>query len=150
MKNVPITCLEQLLSYDVAANILCTTVDDFAVFTPKEAAQYIDCIELKDSSVRVKAQLPGGKKRIQLIIGIVRENELDISKLISDKELRKIQRDKAVRRLHFVWIVTNPADYSGADVKTYSLLDRMNEIGKKPLEAVTLSIIVTRNCSMQL
>ncbi len=150
MKNIPITCLEQLLSYDVAANILCTTVDDFAVFTPKEAAQYIDCIELKGSSVRVKAQLPGGKKRIQLVIGIVRENELDISKLISDKELRKIQRDKAVRRLNFVWIVTNPADYSGADVKTYSLIDRMNEIGKNSFDAVTLSIIVTRNCSMQL
>lgn len=150
MNNEPITSPEQLLSYDVIANILCITVDEFSVFQPNDAAKYIEYIERKGSSARVKAMLPGRKKRVQLIIGIAKTNPLDVSDLIAGYELYKVLKDKSVRRLQFVWIVTNPSDYPHDGVNLDTVAYLANVIKPKTLDDIKVNVITTRNCSMQL
>ena len=148
MNNEPITCLEQILSYDVIANILCITVDEFSVFSPNDAAKYIEYIERKGSSIRVKAMLPGSKKRVQLIIGIAKTNPLDVSDLIAGYELYKIMKDKAVRRLQFVWIVTSPSDYphNGVNLDTVAYL--ANIIKPKTLDDIMFAEARTKTCDV--
>ena len=145
-----ITDLEQVLSYDVIAEILCMTVKEFSIFQPNDAKKYIEYIECNNSSIRVKAIFPGSKKLVQLIIGIAKTNPLDVSDLIADKELYKIMKDKTIRRLHFVWIVTSPSAYPHNGVNVDNAAYMANSVKPKNLEDIRVDVLTTLSCSMQM
>lgn len=145
-----ITDLEQVLSYDVLADVLCMTVKEFSIFQPNDAKKYIEYIECNNSSIRVKAMLPGSKKRVQLIIGIAKTNPLDVSDLLTDTELYKILKDKTVHRLHFVWIVTSPSAYPHNGVNVDNAAYMASSVEPKNLEDIRVDVLATLSCSMQM
>lgn len=145
-----ITDLEQVLSYDVIADVLCATVKEFSIFQLNDAKKYIEYIECNNSSVRVKAMFPGSKKRVQLIIGIAKTNPLYASDLIADTELYKIMKDKTIRRLHFVWIVTSPSAYPHNGMNVDHAVYMANSMKPKNLEDIRVNVLATLSCSMQM